>query len=205
MKLTLHRSADSRRGFTIIEILVSIVVISILVVVTVVSYNGATDRAERSAIVAHVKQYANAIEMYIADNGKAPAANWRCLGDSTTLPAKDGYDENYCFKPSNGGTNTGDSAPADPQLMQLLRGYMDEMPTATFPESQAMWGRIYRGMIYDGSTNNFPNHPATLTYFTRFPECPIGEKVNWWTNNYPDSSGCVYILSRNEVGTLYVR
>lgn len=190
-------------GFTIVELLIVIVVIAIISAISVMAYSGIKEKSERAAIITHVKQYATAIEMYIVENGKAPRADWRCLGDSTTLPAENGYDENYCFKPSNGGTYSGDSAPADPQLMQQLAKYMDRMPTARFPETQAMYGRIYRGMLYDGSLTTRPSYPATISYFTKFPQCPIGERIDWWTIDNPNYSGCIYILSVNELGTPY--
>ena len=88
-------------GFTIVELLVVIVVIAVLASIAVVGYNGITRRADHSAIITHLRQWETIFESYIAMHGRPPAANWRCLGDATTLPAENGYAENFCFKPTN--------------------------------------------------------------------------------------------------------
>lgn len=160
-------------GFTIVELLIVIVVIAILATIVVVSYRGVRERAEASAIITHVKQYADIFETYIIDNGRAPLGAWRCLGD------------------------------ADPNLMAQLKSTNEALPTSTFPDAKCIYGRTCRGIIYDGSTGNFPNAPAVLVYFTNLTYCPIGDKVDWWTAWSPDStSGCAYRLSVNEGGTL---
>lgn len=191
------------KGFTLIELLITIIVIAILATISVVAYRGIRERAEAAAIITHVKQFATILEMYISENGRAPKASWRCLGDETTLPAKDGYESNFCFKPASNhdGSNTGVTAPADPALMTLLRNYQGGLPDANFPEAKGMSGKTIRGIIYDGSTNNFANYPAVIVYFTKLPKCPIGDKVDWWTSSAPaESSGCAYRLSVNENG-----
>lgn len=191
-----------RKGFTIVELLIVIVVIAILAAISVVAYNGIRDRAEAAAITSHVSQYAKIIEMYIVQNGRAPQANWRCLGDATTLPAANGYAENFCFKPSNDGTNPSTFAEADPVLMQELREVNSRLPSAGFPEAGCVeLNRLCRGVIYDGSTNNFADNPAVIVYFTALKSCPIGDKVAWWTAVHADpGSGCAYRLSVNELG-----
>lgn len=195
--MKIHRAQN---GFTIVELLVVIVIISILATVTAVAYNGIRQHTEAAAVISSVNQYAKIMEMYIIDNGRAPAANWRCLGDATTLPATNGYAANFCFKPTNSGTDTTDFAPADPTLMAALKAENASLPTANFPESPCIYGRTCRGMVYDGSTNNFPNNPAVIVYFTNQTTCPIGDKVSWWTSSSPASSGCAYRLSVNENG-----
>lgn len=189
-------------GFTLVELLIVIVVIAVLAAITIVSYRGVRERSEAAAIVAHVTQYANIFETYIIDNGRAPLGNWRCLGDAQTLPAEGAYDANHCFTPPYYG-GSGDFAPADPNLMNQLLSTNEQLPTSTFPDAKCIYGRMCRGLIYDGSTNNFPNNPAVLVYFTNLTYCPLGDKVDWWTAWSPDStSGCAYRLSVNEGGQL---
>lgn len=198
IKLSQRKSS----GFTIVELLIVIVVIAILTTIVIVSYRGIRERAEASAIITHVKQYADIFETYIIDNGRAPLGAWRCLGDATSLPATDKYEENLCFTPPYYG-GTGDFAPADPNLMAQLKSTNEALPTSTFPDAKCIFGRTCRGIVYDGSTGNFPNAPAVLVYFTNLTYCPIGDKVDWWTEWSPDStSGCAYRLSVNEGGTL---
>lgn len=192
-----------RGGFTIIEIAVVVIIIAILVTLSAVVYRGIRERAEASAIITHVKQYANILELYIVQNGRAPRASWRCLGDATTLPAGNGYEENFCFNPASNhnGANGSIPAPADPALMEELRGIENGLPTSTFPEVKGcVAGRTVRGVIYDGSTNNFPDYSAVIVYCTKLKTCPIGDRVAWWTGTNPDISGCAYRLSKNEMG-----
>ena len=197
----MHKQYRSR-GFTIVELTITIIVIAILATIATFAYGNARQRAEASAVSSHVHQYATLMEMYIARNHRAPAANWRCLGDTTTLPATNGYEAGFCFKPASNhdGSDTGNTAPADPALMTELKGILGEIPPAGFPESFGSSGRPFRGIVYDGSTNNFPNNPAVIVYYTNLTTCPIGEKVAWWTVSTPQTSGCAYRLSVNEFG-----
>lgn len=197
-----YQAVRKLKGFTLVELLVVIVAIAIIAAISVVAYTNIKDRAERTAIVVSVRQYATMIENYIVLHNKAPRADWRCLGDATTLPAVNGYEEGFCFKPANAGTNKGDSAPADPNLMAELRPLADSLPNIDFPEvrSTIAGGRSYRGIIYDGLTNNFTGSPAVLMYFTRFPECPIGDRVSYWASSAAGMSGCAFQLSANEKG-----
>ncbi len=57
-------------GFTIVELL--IVIIAILAAITLVSYNGITQRANNSAIISAAEQSYKLIEAYIAANGAYP-------------------------------------------------------------------------------------------------------------------------------------
>ena len=47
---------DRRRGFTIVELLIVVVVIAILAAITIVAYNGINDRAKASAASSAVQQ-----------------------------------------------------------------------------------------------------------------------------------------------------
>lgn len=198
-------------GFTIVELLVTIVVIAILASISVVAYGGITQRAKTNTVITHIRQWEKLFESYIVDNGKPPAANWRCLGDATTLPAKDGYAENFCFKPTNlvTGGGTGTTAPADPVLMQILMNANpgSRLPEANFPETtgnlrdsdEGLKIRVFRGVFYDGSTNNFADNPAILGYYISGSECPIGQRISWWTDGNA-TSACAFKLSVNEHG-----
>lgn len=76
-----HKS--SRSGFTIIELIVTIVVIAILASITLVSYSYLQKRAADTATSANVKQYVEALDMYAFEHGRYPEGS-SCLG---TKPA----------------------------------------------------------------------------------------------------------------------
>jgi type II secretion system protein G len=74
----------NKRGFTIIELLVSIVVIGILVTIMIISYSGIQQRSRDSQRASDVTKIKIALEKYHADKGQYPAV---CSGDDIDCPA----------------------------------------------------------------------------------------------------------------------
>lgn len=77
---------NKKRGFTIVELLIVIVVIAILAAITIVAYNGIQARARDSQRLSDMKTIAKALEMYYADKGEYPYHNKVALG-STSINA----------------------------------------------------------------------------------------------------------------------
>jgi prepilin-type N-terminal cleavage/methylation domain-containing protein len=71
----------SKKGFTIIELLISIVVIGILASITIVSYSGIQKTSRDSERGSDVVALKIAIEKYYAENSKYPGA---CSGGDDT-------------------------------------------------------------------------------------------------------------------------
>ena len=75
--------AGESRGFTIVELLIVIVVIGILALLVVVSYNGIQTRARNSTRIADIKNVQKLIEAFNAQNGtypkttSNPVSNWK--------------------------------------------------------------------------------------------------------------------------------
>jgi prepilin-type N-terminal cleavage/methylation domain-containing protein len=61
------------QGFTIVELLIVVVVIAILAAITIVSYNGVTERARNLKTIAAARNYSDALQLYYSDNGTYPA------------------------------------------------------------------------------------------------------------------------------------
>lgn len=57
-----------RRGFTIVELLIVVVVIAILATITIVAYNGIQQRAKSSAVAAAVASAGKKVSLYAVDN-----------------------------------------------------------------------------------------------------------------------------------------
>lgn len=70
---TISSRSSLRRGFTIVELLVVIVVTAILATMTVAAYGGVQARSRDSVRIATVNKLAKGIEMYYLDNGRYPA------------------------------------------------------------------------------------------------------------------------------------
>lgn len=78
----MNKAWAAKKGFTIIELLVSIVVIGILVTIMIVSYNGVQQRSRDSQRGSHMTLLNIAIEKYHAEKGQYPDA----CGNDTECP-----------------------------------------------------------------------------------------------------------------------
>ncbi len=77
----------NKKGFTIVELLIVVLVIAILAAVTIVSYNGVTNRAKEAAAQSAVAQGYTAVQAYAIDHGDtypADLATVRVLNSDTT-------------------------------------------------------------------------------------------------------------------------
>ena len=62
----------AKKGFTIVELLIVIVVIAILAGLSTAVYSGITQRADNTARIAAAEQWAQLIKMYVAATGNVP-------------------------------------------------------------------------------------------------------------------------------------
>lgn len=87
MSLTNIKSkSQSERGFTIVELLIVVVVIAILAAITIVSYNGITNRANQSASKSTASSVQKKVELYQAEENNYPTA-----AQLTGAPASKSY------------------------------------------------------------------------------------------------------------------
>jgi len=63
---------QDRKGFTIVELLIVIVVIAILAAITIVAYNGIQLRTRDTIRINDLKSIQKAVELYKAENGQYP-------------------------------------------------------------------------------------------------------------------------------------
>lgn len=80
---------NGKRGFTIVELLIVIVVIAILAAITIVAYNGIQTRAKNTKTVNAAVAWVKALKLYNADKGSWPT-NYSCLGTTSTYVGSGG-------------------------------------------------------------------------------------------------------------------
>lgn len=82
--------ATSKKGFTIVELLIVVVVIAILAAITIVSYNGVTARAKSSKVAGEASMVLKKLELYRTNTGSLPLQanqNWDLSSDvSSSFP-----------------------------------------------------------------------------------------------------------------------
>jgi prepilin-type N-terminal cleavage/methylation domain-containing protein len=172
-RILLPRTYFARiRGFTIVELLIVIVVIAIIATITIVSYNGIQDRANRVATTQALTQYVKALTLYRTLNGTYPeganASSWRCVPDT---------DDN-----SSCGHLSTDAAPSSCSALGPLKGVTDstldtELQTVVSPlpkvssQTAMCGGQQYRGAFYIPFFNPV-SAAAIAAYLKGDVECP---------------------------------
>lgn len=97
--------AQKQKGFTIVELLIVVVVIAILAAITIVSYNGITNRAHDSAVKSDLAILSRKLEIYKTENTYYPENTLllnikfkATIGSYETSPVKAPFNLTYCYK-----------------------------------------------------------------------------------------------------------
>ena len=77
--------AVRRSGFTIVELLIVVVVIAILAAITIVAYNGISNRAKSSAVLSSVEQAGKKLATYAVANGSSLPVDLAAFRTATSL------------------------------------------------------------------------------------------------------------------------
>jgi len=106
-----NKIKECRRGFTIVELLVVIVVIGILAAITIVSYTGITQRATVASLQSDLDNSSKQLKMFQVENSNYPATINCAILDSSI---------NKCIKSSTGNSyQYGVNNSASPQSFSL--------------------------------------------------------------------------------------
>lgn len=192
-------------GFTIVELLIVVVVIAILAAITIVAYNGITQRATISGMQENVKQTANKINLYKVDNGVFPpnlsALNMdSALFGTATLWAYTTTSSTFCLSVgSNNSTSTFHIADTDGSPQSgLCSGHtvasLSNSSTGNFPSRE-------------GYTNVSANTYAGDNTEVRIDSVPTGDwmiVIFSYTNNQDPGvpAGWTTIIPRHSTNTM---
>lgn len=81
----LKKLSQHQKAFTIVELLIVIVVIAILAAITIVAYNGISNRAKSSAALSSAQQAGKKLATYALSNGSSLPANQAALASTAGL------------------------------------------------------------------------------------------------------------------------
>lgn len=190
-------TSSTSRGFTIVELLIVIVVIGILAAITIVAYNGISDRAYTAKMLSTANAYANALRMYQADHGTLPpSADFladspaalgaaACLGTPDQYPATSIFPAGTCYVRRNGGGTIISSRSGGGDIVNDLSPYMTSLPDPVLRQVSPYSNQYYRGVTYD-TTWDGTYTSVVLTAVLPGSDCPSS-----WVNGGA-ASGTVF-------------
>lgn len=152
----------NKRGFTIVELLIVIVVIGVLAAITVVGFQGVLRRAGNTARSAEASQWLHLLEVYHALNGSYPAdpvvqsppyVHNYCLGTGYIDYSSDGIGDcgDVYYAPNRGSMNA--------TLNNTIAGL-----GSVSPAQRTLLGRNFTGILLTYDPTN-PAGAIALRYY----------------------------------------
>lgn len=135
----MSKMVRTRKGFTLIEMLIVIVVIAILALIVIPRLLGAGRRAKESALRGDLQQLRNAIQQFEADMGDYPADLTQLMADPSSPPSG----------PGGSGLDLDSAGYKGP----YLRTPDNQLPVDPFTNSNTTWAYTgSTGEVHSGST-----------------------------------------------------
>jgi prepilin-type N-terminal cleavage/methylation domain-containing protein len=175
----MKRRVNERRGFTIVELLIVIVVIAILAAISIVAYNGIQERANNAQRVLAAQQWIKSLKSYTTINQTYPATlGWYCIGESN-ITNFDGNPDVDCGVSNNIKHNATIETPAfNAELKKISTLPQFPGKPVQLDSNLSGSGMLLRPETYDPTGENIPNVP-TLIFFLEGPnqDCVVGPLV----------------------------
>lgn len=109
----MHLVLKKQKGFTIVELLIVVVVIAILAAITIVAYNGISNRAKDSAVASLVSQNQKKVALFSVTNNDEYPATLAEAGVDSVAAANSQYSVNntsnpkgYCITSTQNGVSS---------------------------------------------------------------------------------------------------
>lgn len=140
-----------RKAFTLVELLISIVVVAILAAISVTAFSNIQDRAYATDLLARTDAYEKALKLYHIENGRFPdyGTSWgTCLGQVSDYPAEDDYPEGACMKLFRNGVSDGYEY-VNENVMDGLKSVITPFPSGKIRESKEAYTSSWNGQHYE--------------------------------------------------------
>lgn len=166
----------NRKGFTIVELLIVVVVIAILASITIVAYSGIRASAEKASTLVAVRSYIQALTAYRAGEGSYPTTSTYCLGSGYTDRTSDGVAD---CRWGSGNVNT--NAAFNTTLAKYTKVTAS---IAQIPVTSGSAGVV--GMYFmNDSLGRLDGNPQLNWLVYAVPDKKCGMNVPLLTNTYP--------------------
>lgn len=171
---------NKRRGFTIVELLIVIVVIGILAAITIVAYNGIQVRAKNTKTINATATWIKALKLYNAEKDDWPTVS-SCLGTMTTYQGGSGR----CF--------TSNAFSVNQTFLDQMQPYITTfLEPDTTDVSNGITNTPRRGILYHISGSD----RLIWMMLSGVSNCPdMGIPTNPATGTEPGGMHCVYKIN----------
>ena len=174
-----HLSSDKmtaskmrKKGFTIVEMLLVIVVIAILAAISVVAYNGVSQRATVTHYESVINAYDKGLRLHNARTGSYASSDlYTCLGRVEDYPATPEFPAGACQVSATNGTVY---MSVDPRLASEIMVYSANLPQ--LPKNLitvTAWDTRYRGAWMN---NEGDYYEIEMVLPDSMPSCPKNMK-----------------------------